>query len=346
MLKRICLATLLLAGCSGANPYYDPSKPHHRPGGFSNNHLDNSTIGAGFWRWQWDRLWNGTPEQHAERVPQVKADAAYLKTNRTDATVTWIGHATSLWQAGGLNILTDPHFTERASPVDVAGPKRATPPALQIAELPHIDIVVVSHNHYDHLDRPSVLALNRQPGGPPLFVVPLGMERWMQDEGITNVKALDWWSSVEHGGARVTLVPVQHWSSRTPFDRHQSLWGGFVAEAGGLKFFHSGDTGYSADFVEIGRRFGGVDFAQIAVGCYEPRWFMKGQHVNEEEAVQIHLDIRSRFSVGIHWGTFRLCDEPVEQPMDRMPEARRKLGVAEADFPLFALGETRKLPTR
>jgi N-acyl-phosphatidylethanolamine-hydrolysing phospholipase D len=343
LLSLVIGAVLLAAGCSGGNPDYDPAKPHHRPDGFSNNHLDNSSIGGGFWRWQWDRIWTGVPEQHPERVPRTPADIAYLKQNRRDATTTWIGHATSLWQAGGVNILTDPHFTDRASPLPFAGPKRAVPPAMTLADLPRIDIVVISHNHYDHLDRPSVLALNAQPGGPPLFVVPLGMDRWLRGEGIDNVKALDWWDSVQAGAAKVTLVPVQHWSSRSPFDRHATLWGGFVVEAGGLSLFHSGDTGYSADFSEIGRRFGGFDFAQIAVGCYEPRWFMKGQHVNEEEAVQIHLDVKSRFSLGIHWGTFRLCDEPVEQPMDRLPAARAKLGVPDDRFVLFAVGETRRL---
>lgn len=340
--KAVAIA-MVVAGCAAMNVYYDPSKPHHRPNGFNNNYIDNATIGGGFWRWTWDNWTKGVPEQHAERVPVVPVDTAYLRANARDVTVTWIGHATALWQAGGLNILTDPHFGDRASPVSFAGPRRATRLPVTLAELPRIDMVVISHNHYDHLDIGTLRDLNRQPGGPPLFVVPLGIDLWMERQGIVNVKALDWWDAHLFRDAKVTLVPVQHWSARTPFDRHETLWGGYVVEAAGFSMFFTGDTGYSPDFKEIGRRFGGVDFAQIAVGCYEPRWFMKQQHVNEEEAVLIHLDVKSKFSLGVHWGGFRLCDDPVEQPMDRLPAALEKHGVPDGDFVLFALGETRVL---
>ncbi len=341
-IRRACFL-LLLAGCAAANPCYDPAKPHHRPEGFNNNYIDNTKIAGGFWRWQWDRWTKGVPEQHAERVPVVAVDTAYLRANTSDVTVTWISHATALWQVGGLNILTDPHFGDRSSPFSFAGPKRVTKLPVTLAELPRIDMVVISHNHYDHLDLGTIKALNDQAGGPPLFVVPLGIERWMEEQGVTNAKALDWWDSNLFRDAKVTLVPVQHWSARTPFDRHETLWGGYVVEAAGFSMFFTGDTGYSDDFKEIGRRFGGFDFAQIAVGCYEPRWFMKNQHVNEDEAVQIHLDVKSKFSLGVHWGTFRLCDDPVEQPMDRLPPAREKYNVPAQDFVLFALGETRVL---
>ena len=174
-------------------------------------------------------------------------------------------------------------------------------------------------------------------------VVPLGMDLWFRAQGITNVKGLDWWDAHDLGDLKVTLVPVQHWSSRTPFDRRETLWGGFVAAHGGFSMFYAGDTGYSRDFTDIGAHFGGFDFAQIPVGCYEPRWFMRNQHVNAEEAVQIHRDVKSRFSIGIHWGAFRLCDDPVEQPLDDLPLARTKLGVADSDFVLLAIGETRVL---
>jgi len=345
-------AAAAIAGCSAPNPYYDPAKPHHRPSGFANRFPETwPAERPSFWTWQWER-WTGTlPPQDASRVPRRPADAAALRANRSDATVTWLGHSTALWQVNGLNILTDPHFHERASPVGFAGPKRATPPGLQLSELPRIDAVLISHNHYDHLDLPTVQALNAQAGGPPLFFVPLGVDLWMRAQGIERVQKMDWWDRMAlpapGGEVAVHFVPVQHWSSRTPFDRDTTLWGGWVVQAqvGGEPFsmFHAGDTGYSKDFAEIGQRFGGFDFAQIPVGCYLPRWFMQSQHVNEEEAVRIHLDVKSRLSVGMHWGAFRLCDDPVEAPLDGLPKAREQHGVAADRFVLFAIGETRVL---
>ena len=342
----------LLAGCASVNPYYDSSKKHHLPNGFNNNYIDNwSGDQPSFFAWQWERWTTTLPAQDPGRVKVVVPDLAYLKTNQRDVSVTWVGHATALWQLNGLNILTDPHFSERASPVGFAGPKREVVLPMQLAQLPRIDVVLISHNHYDHLDTPTVLALNRQPGGPPLFVVPLGIDLWLKEQGITNVQRLDWWERTTvkavRGDVAIDLVPVQHWSSRTPWDRNASLWGGFVAQAvvdgAPWSMFFTGDTGYSKDFADIGARFGGFDFSQIAVGCYLPRWFMQRQHVNEEEAVQIHLDVKSKLSFGVHWGTFRLCDDPIEAPMDALPLARQKLGVGDAAFVLFALGETRVL---
>lgn len=348
---------LWLAACSSPNPYFDASKPHHRAGGFNNNYLDNASIGAGFWRWQWDNLWATHAPDRPERVPRQPVDLAYLKANvhspgrlaASDSTVTWIGHSTALWQIGGKNILIDPHFHPRASPVSFFGPLRATAPAIALADLPHIDAVLVSHNHYDHLDRPTVLDLARQPGGPPLFVVPLGIDLWLREQGITTVQPLDWWQPHELGNVRITLVPAQHWSARSPFDRHESLWGGFVVQHEGLSLYYSGDTGYSQDFEDIGRRFGGFDFAQLPVGCYEPRWFMANQHVNEPEAIRIHRDVKSRFSIGVHWGTFRLCDEPVDQAIDEFPKAVSAAGLRPEEFVLPALGQTfilRTVPPR
>ena len=357
MTKRLLATSLaivatLLVGCSTVNPYFDASKKHHRPDGFNNNYIDNwRPDQPSFFAWQRARWANGLPPQDPSRVPVVKPDLAYLQTNRKDVTVTWIGHSTALWQLGGLNILTDPHFTERASPVAFAGPKREVALPVELAALPRIDLVLISHNHYDHLDTRTVRLLNQQPGGPPLFIVPLGLDLWMKDQGITRVQRMDWWESTRvaaaTGEVTIHFVPAQHWSSRSPWDRNATLWGGFVAQAqvnqAPYTMFFAGDTGYSKDFADIGARFGGFDFSQIAVGCYSPRWFMQDQHVNEEEAVKIHLDVKSKLSMGVHWGTFRLCDEAIEAPISELPKARKKLGVADDAFVLFALGETRVL---
>lgn len=343
MLKRLLLLSLaawLVAACATPNVYYDAAKSHHRPHGFNNIYLDSTRIGEGFWQWQWNRLWQSLPADRPERVPRLAVDLGFLKANRQQTTATWVGHATALWQIGGKNLLVDPHFFERASPLSFAGPKRMTAPAIALADLPHIDAVMISHNHYDHLDRPSVLGLDRQPGGPPLFVVPLGMDLWLRGQGVQNVKALDWWQQHDLDGVRLTLVPAQHWSARSPFDRNAVLWGGYVAQADGFSMYYSGDTGYSKDFADIAARFGGFDFAQLPVGCYEPRWFMSNQHVNEPEAIQIHRDVRSRFTIGVHWGTFRLCDDPVDQVLDEFPKAVLAAGLQPGEFVLPALGQT------
>ena len=348
----LLIVAALLAGCATVNPYYDASKKHHRPDGFNNNYIDNwRPDQPSFLDWQRARWTNGPMPQDPSRVPVVAPDLAYLQANRSDVTVTWIGHSTALWQLGGLNILTDPHFTERASPFGFAGPKREVVVPVQLAALPRIDLVLISHNHYDHLDERTVQMLNRQAGGPPLFVVPLGLDLWMKDQGITRVHRMDWWESVRvpaaTGEVTIHFVPVQHWSSRSPWDRNSTLWGGFVAQAqvnqAPYSMFFSGDSGYSKDFADIGAKFGGFDFSQIAVGCYLPRWFMQEQHINEDEAVQIHLDVKSKLSMGVHWGTFRLCDDAIDAPIDNLPKARKKLGVADDAFVLFGLGETRVL---
>ena len=351
-LFRALALVATLSACAAANPYHDPARPHHRPDGFDNLHIENRSPDApSFWRWQWARLLREHPPDQLHRVQSVELDANRLHANRGDVTVTWIGHATALLQIGGLNILTDPHFGPRASPLGFAGPRRLVPLPATLAELPRIDAVLLSHNHYDHLDRDTVHRLAAQPGGLPLFVVPLGVDLWMRAEGIGNVRRMDWWDSLTLAGpaGEVVLhfVPVQHWSSRTPWDRHATLWGGFVVEgmAGRqpYRMFFAGDTGYSPDFKRLGERFGGFDFALIPVGCHEPRWFHARMHVDEDEAVRIHLDLRSRLSLGIHWGAFRLCDEPVHAPLDGLPPARARHGVGDDAFVLFSQGQTRVL---
>ncbi len=354
----VALTCALLSSCTAVNPYYDASRPHHRPTGFQNNYNEFTTKGLGdFLRWQFEAARDGLPKPPQTPTPQVAPDLAFIAANASAGTlmqpaVTWIGHATVLAQIGGINLLTDPAFSQRASPVSFIGPKRQQPPGVELAALPHIDVVLVSHNHYDHLDDASVRALNAQKGGAPLFVVPLGIKPWMAQRGIVNVVELDWWQSHTVRGVEVVLTPLQHWSGRGLTDRLDTLWGGYAVFAPDFHLYFSGDTGYSKDFADIRQRFadrqrgGGFDIALIAIGAYEPRWFMSTQHVNPAEAVQIHRDLNARRSLGVHWGTFNLTDESLDEPPKALAEARRAAGVSEDDFFLLAIGETRKLPRR
>ncbi|MFM7784334.1 MAG: MBL fold metallo-hydrolase, partial [Gammaproteobacteria bacterium] len=304
---------------------------------------------------------NGLPPAPSTPTPVVPAEVEFLQRNAVatsamEPTVTWIGHASVLAQFSGLNVMTDPVFSQRASPVSFTGPMRAQPPGLTLAQLPRIDVVLVSHNHYDHLDEASVQALNAQPGGAPQFVVPLGLKAWFAERGITRVVELDWWDSHRlqgpAGEVEVVLTPAQHWSGRTLADRLATLWGGFAVFGPDLHFYYSGDTGYSPDFREIRRRFaarqtaGGFDIALIPVGAYEPRWFMREQHVNPEEAVQVHLDVGARRSMGVHWGTFNLTDEALDEPPRALARALQAKGLGPDNFFLLAVGETRRLPRR
>lgn len=260
-----------------------------------------------------------------------------------------------LVQAGRLNVLTDPMFSERASAVQFIGPKRAQPPGMALKDLPPIDVVLISHNHYDHLDKQSVLDLaarSAQAGQTPtLFLVPLGVKAWFTDLGIGNVVELDWWEQHVHQGVAFNFTPVQHWSARGLGDRSQTLWGGYAVFAPDFHWYFSGDTGYSKDFADTRERFsarnaGGFDLALIAVGAYEPRWFMKEQHVNPAEAVQIHKDLGAKRSVGVHWGTFSLTDESLDQPPKDLAQARQAQGLRDDEFFLMKIGETRPLPPR
>jgi L-ascorbate metabolism protein UlaG (beta-lactamase superfamily) len=347
VVRRLHLGLLLtLTACSGVNPYFEPAIAHRGADGFHNNYPVARE--GGFWRWQWDRWRDGLPRPPANgyRFPMADPEVAYLRANKTENTLTWIGHATVLLQVGGLNLLTDPHFGERASPVSFAGPKRRVPPGLTIEQLPHIDAVVISHNHYDHLDLDSIRRLAAQAGGPPQFYVPLGLRPWFNALGVTTVTELDWWDRREQAGVSIHFVPTQHWSQRGLTDRNQTLWGGWVIEHPALRFYFGGDTGYSRDFADVAKRFGSFDLAAIPIGAYEPRSFMAPFHVNPAEAVQIQFDLHARQAVGIHWGTFELTDEALDEPPLALQRELAKRGLDPSTFFVLRHGETRRLDPR
>ncbi len=353
-------AALFLTGCNSVNPCYDPAKPHHTAQGFKNNYSAAVTKTLGdLARWQYERTRDGLPKPPQTPTATTSPEVAFIQANSTPSVMqpamTWVGHATMLMQADGLNVLTDPVFSERASPVQFAGPRRAHPPGLRIDQLPTIDVVLISHNHYDHLDENTVIALSKQGQGAPLFIVPLGVKDCFTKLGISNVKELDWWDSMVVKGVEFNFTPVQHWSARGLGDRSQTLWGGWAVLGEQIHWYFSGDTGYSADFVDTQNRFadrqtaangGGFDMALLAVGAYEPRWFMKGQHINPAEAVQIHQDLKAKRSVGVHWGTFALTDEPLDQPPKDLAAAKAAANIGDDDFFVLAIGQTRRIDKR
>ncbi len=354
-----------LSSCSiavGAEAGPTPAVPQGAPradGRFQNNYLDFQPKSLrALLKWRFEAARDGLPKPPQQATPRVAADLRFIHANARagaamEPALTWIGHATTLAQIGGINLLLDPIFSERASPLGFIGPKRAAPPGLVASELPHIDVVLVSHNHYDHLDEDSVRTLAAQAGGPPLFVVPLGLKAWLAERDIANAVELDWWRSVRVGEVEVVLTPAQHWSGRSLGDRMETLWGSFAVFAPDFHLFYTGDTGYSKDFADIHARFGarhgagrGFDVALIALGAYEPRWFMREQHVDAGEAVQIHLDVKARTSIGVHWGTFELTDESLDDPPRALARARRDRGIADDAFSVMAIGETRRFPRR
>ena len=270
----------------------------------------------------------------APRRPQLPAALA-----TGDLAVTFIGHSTFLLQTAGLNLLTDPIFSKRAGPFSWAGPKRVRPPALALEELPRVDVVLVSHNHYDHLDLPALhwLAQNRK----PRFVTTLGNQAWLEARGVGPVVELDWWQEHRaHPDLGVTCTPAQHFAARTPWDRCRSLWGGFFLQLAAAKVYFAGDSGYCGAFKEIGARLGPPDLALIPIGAYEPRWFMTPVHMNPEESVCAHLDVGARRSLGMHFGTFQLTDEAIDEPQRALAEARVRHCVSAVDFTTLEFGET------
>ncbi|TPX33757.1 hypothetical protein SmJEL517_g03453 [Synchytrium microbalum] len=344
------------------------TKTHHQPDGTFVNPWPSFKSGdASFLRvlWNWERERSKPPpesERLAVRKPDFeKIQQFYHGKIQGNFLLTWIGHAAMLITVPRMHILFDPCLSDRCSPSQLVGPKRITPPACQIEDLPPVDVVVISHNHYDHLDKNTILALAKSP--QTYFFVPLGCKKWFTDLEIKNVVECDWWDEYKYTVERdietsvsVAATPCQHFSGRSLWDRNHTLWASWVLVSKNAKFFFGGDTGlrtvpenFEGDlatlptcpaFNEIGEKYGPFNLSAIPIGAYSPRWFMSRVHCDPSDAVLVHKMVKSQKSVGMHFGTFILTDEPVNEPPKKLKEEAKAAGLAEDEFITIEIGES------
>ena len=255
-------------------------------------------------------------------------------------SATWIGHSTFLIRSAAATLITDPIFSDRASPVSWAGPKRAVAPGVDFERLPKVDLVLLSHDHNDHCDMPTLRRLAAR--DQPVIACPLGHRPLLSSAGFSRIVEGDWWQSmVTVPGVETTLLPSRHWSRRRPYETNTRLWGGFMLRLGGRTVYFAGDSGYDgALFKEIGRRCEAPDLSLIPIGAYEPQWFMRAAHMNPEEAVSVHRDVRSRRSLAMHWGTFQLTDEARLEPVEALATALSTSGLDPGAFTAMDPGDT------
>ncbi len=343
LVVALALATASLSRAETHRPLSSaPARPaHHLAGGFQN-------VEPGFMRaTHWVRvrhfvgrlgaMLRGEPRVAA--LPVHRADVSALRENGQTATVTWVGHSTLLVQLDGVNFLTDPHWGTRTGPFGGrVGVTRYTPPGLDLDALPRIDFVLISHDHYDHLDEPTVLRLWQ--AHHPRFVAPLGIKAWLADRGITNAVELDWGESTTVAGLMIVCTPAQHFSGRTPRDQGRRLWASWVVE-GSKRFYFGGDSGYARHFKEIGDAYGPFALAALAIGSYTPRELTRPVHTSPEEALQAWTDLRGQRFLGIHWGTFALAEEPYDEPPRRLAAEVARRGLDPEAVWVLKPGETR-----
>ncbi len=290
---------------------------------------------------RWKVLRRGGPKPKTKlpkfEPPIAAPDLALLRSVRP--SLTWVGHATFLARLGGKLFATDPVWSKRLQGIV----PRQSPPGVALADAGTIDVVLVTHNHADHLDVPTL----KEIGPTALYVTPLGNGDLLRGVGLLNVVELDWWESHRLGdGLEVTLVPSRHWSMRNPFNRNDMLWGGFVVKSRDGTLYHAGDTAYFDGFREIGARVGPIDWALLPIGAYEPRWFMEPQHMNPDDAMKAFELLGARTMVAMHWGTFQLTDEPLAEPPEKMQAIWRERGRNPDGLWVMRFGETRALATR
>ncbi len=276
------------------------------------------------------------------KVGLVEPELCGSFCNAKEARSTWLGHSTVLVEAGGYRVMTDPVFRDTLGPLKGVGPKRSHPNTVHPKQCLPLDLVVISHNHYDHLEAYSVRQLRED---VKFWAVPLKVGRYLRSWGVPpeRIIELDWWQSSNVGktNLKVHCTPTQHFSGRWLWDRDTSLWCSWIVDMGSFRIFFAGDSGYNAiQFKEIGRQFSPVDLGLIPIGVYSPREFMEVVHVNSEESVKIHQEVGCNFSLGIHWGTFPLASEPIDEPPLKLHEAMLKAELQPDTFRALRIGES------
>jgi len=262
------------------------------------------------------------------------------KLGPNDVALTFVNHATFLIQLAGINLLTDPVWSNRVSPISWLGPRRVREPGIAFDQLPRVDLLLISHNHYDHFDVATLKRLNRS--FSPRTIVSMGNRPLLESLGFQRVHEMDWWDEIEIGPEiKITFAPTKHFSGRSLWDRQKSLWGSYMIHWRNRLIYFGADSGYSTHFAEIRSRLGSPDLALLGIGAYEPRWFMKPMHMNPEEAVRAHQDLDSKKSIGMHFGTFQLSTEAIDQPLIDLKAAVAAAHVPEGEFITIPEGETR-----
>jgi L-ascorbate metabolism protein UlaG (beta-lactamase superfamily) len=304
----IIIPLVFLAGWYQSAPHYHGKVSEHFDGEKFINQIETHQNRGSFFWWL---LTNKKKPWPQESVTIKNTGHKDLPANKM--LVTYINHATTLIQTSSITVITDPIWSKRAGPFKYLGPKRIHNPGMELKDLPKIDVVLISHNHYDHLDIPTLKKLNSQ--FSPVFIVGLGNKAILNKVGIDNVIELDWWEKTSVKGVPIHFVPAVHFSSRGFYDKDRTLWGGFVFPSKKGYVYISGDTGWGPHFQDIANKFQPIALSVLPIGSYEPQWFMKPFHINPEEAVQAHLLLKSKQSLGIHWGTFRVSNEMRFEPI-------------------------------
>ena len=334
--KKILL-TFCFLSCTSAPSYKGPKSDHFDGDTFFNKYNHTTKGFFTFLKWRFTSKkghWPKWIENKLSSKPKKRIDENSL-------TATFINHASVLIQMGNINIITDPIFSKRTSPVSWAGPKRVRNPGVSFKNLPPIDIVLISHNHYDHLDIPTLKNLVKRDN--PLILSGLGNGLLLKENGFSNYKDMDWNDKITVKNTSITFLTAQHWSARGITDRLKTLWGSFLIEKSGKKVYFAGDSGYGPHFLDIGKKYGPIELSLLPIGAYKPRWFMKYNHMSPQDAVQAHKDLQSKQSMAIHFGTFSLGDDAFDDPINELSLAIKENQISPSNFYAPEFGEIKNI---